>query len=99
MLYSARSEDFKSKLGQERAVATCKLLGLDALVGIGGDGTFRGLLSLAQQGLSVIGIPVPLTTILLVPHIPLATILLAILRWSPSTSFVIPCSPTSAARW
>lgn len=57
MLYSARSEDFKSQLGRERAVATCKLLGLDALVGIGGDGTFRGLLTLAQQGLSVIGIP------------------------------------------
>lgn len=57
MLYSARSEDFKSKMGQDRAMATCKLLGLDALVGIGGDGTFRGLLCLAQQGLSVIGIP------------------------------------------
>ncbi len=57
MLYSARSEDFKAKQGQERAVATCKLLGLDALVGIGGDGTFRGLLALAEQGLSVIGIP------------------------------------------
>ncbi len=57
MLYSARSEDFKAKAGQEKATATCKLLGLDALVGIGGDGTFRGLLCLAQQGLSVIGIP------------------------------------------
>ena len=57
LLYSARSEDFKAKAGQERAAATCKLLGLDALVGIGGDGTFRGLLALAQQGLSVIGIP------------------------------------------
>lgn len=57
MLYSARSDDFKAKAGQEKAAATCKLLGLDALVGIGGDGTFRGLLCLAQQGLSVIGIP------------------------------------------
>ena len=57
MLYTARSEDFKAKEGQAKAAATCKLLGLDALVGIGGDGTFRGLLCLAQQGLSVIGIP------------------------------------------
>ena len=57
MLYSARSDDFKAKAGQEKAAATCKLLGLDALVGIGGDGTFRGLLCLAEQGLSVIGIP------------------------------------------
>ena len=57
MLYSARSEDFMSKQGLERAEATCKLLGLEALVGIGGDGTFRGLLTLANKGLSVIGIP------------------------------------------
>lgn len=57
MLYSARSEDFMTKQGQEKAAATCKLLGLDALVGIGGDGTFKGLLCLAEQGLSVVGIP------------------------------------------
>ena len=57
LLYSARSEDFKAKEGQEKATATCKLLGLEALVGIGGDGTFRGLLCLAEHGLSVIGIP------------------------------------------
>ena len=41
MLYTARSEDFKAKEGQAKAAATCKLLGLDALVGIGGDGTDR----------------------------------------------------------
>lgn len=38
-------------------MATCKMLGLDALVGIGGDGTFSGLLCLAKRGLSVVGIP------------------------------------------
>lgn len=57
MLYSARSEEFKVEGGQEKALATCKLLGLDALVGIGGDGTFNGLLALARRGLPVIGIP------------------------------------------
>ena len=57
MLYSARSEEFKTPAGQESAVATCKMLGLDALVGIGGDGTFSGLLCLAKRGLSVVGIP------------------------------------------
>ena len=57
MLYSARSEEFKTPAGQERAVATCKMLGLDALIGIGGDGTFQGLLRLAERGLSVVGIP------------------------------------------
>jgi len=57
ILYSARSLEFKEEAGRNKALATCKLLGLDALVGIGGDGTFRGLLTLADSGISVIGIP------------------------------------------
>ena len=57
MLYSARSKEFMNEDGRNKALATCKLMGLDALVGIGGDGTFRGLLSLAQCGISVVGIP------------------------------------------
>ena len=57
VLYSARSEEFMTEEGLNQALGVCKLLGLDALVGIGGDGTFRGLLSLANHGISVIGIP------------------------------------------
>ena len=57
MLYSARSLEFMEDTGRNKALATCKLLGIDALVGIGGDGTFKGLLSLASRGISVIGIP------------------------------------------
>ena len=57
VLYSARSLEFKEEAGRNKALATCKLLGLDAVVAIGGDGTFKGLLSLANAGLSVIGIP------------------------------------------
>ncbi len=57
MLYSARSEDFMGESGHAKAVSTCKLLGLDALVGIGGDGTFRGLLTLVESGIAVMGIP------------------------------------------
>lgn len=57
MLYSARSEEFKVEGGQEKALATCKLLGLDALIGVGGDGTFNGLLALSRRGLPVIGVP------------------------------------------
>ncbi|NCE64581.1 6-phosphofructokinase [Pseudoflavonifractor sp. 524-17] len=57
MLYSARSEEFYQPKGREKAVSTCKLLGIDGLVGIGGDGTFRGLLELSKLGVSVVGIP------------------------------------------
>lgn len=57
MLYTARSEEFRSDPGQVKAQATCKMLGLDGIVGIGGDGTFKGLLELSKRGISVIGIP------------------------------------------
>ena len=40
-----------------RAVGTCKMLGLDGIVAIGGDGTFRGALELSRLGIPVVGIP------------------------------------------
>ena len=63
ILYTARSEEFTTPEGREKALATCKLLGLDGLVTIGGDGTFRGALALSRQAaekgmrLQVVGIP------------------------------------------
>ncbi|MBR2697240.1 MAG: 6-phosphofructokinase [Clostridia bacterium] len=57
ILYTARSEDFLSEKGRKRAVATCKMLGLDAIVAIGGDGTFRGALELSRLGIPVVGVP------------------------------------------
>lgn len=57
MLYTARSEEFLSEAGQRKAVSTCKLLGLDGIVAIGGDGTFRGALALSKFGVSVVGVP------------------------------------------
>ena len=57
ILYTARSEDFMSEKGRKRAVATCKMLGIDGIVAIGGDGTFRGALELSRLGVPVVGIP------------------------------------------
>ena len=57
MLYTARSEEFRTLEGQQKAASTCKLLGLDGIVGIGGDGTCRGLVELRKQGVSVAGVP------------------------------------------
>ena len=57
ILYPARSDEFRTQAGQEKAAATCKLLGLDGIVAIGGDGTFRGLQALAKHGIKVVGIP------------------------------------------
>ncbi len=57
ILYTARSDEFRTQAGQERAAATCKLLGLDGIVAIGGDGTFRGAQALSKHGISVVGVP------------------------------------------
>ncbi|MEA4964509.1 MAG: 6-phosphofructokinase [Oscillospiraceae bacterium] len=57
LLYTARSDEFRTEEGQKKAVATSRLLGLDGIVAIGGDGTFRGALALSQYGISVVGIP------------------------------------------
>ena len=57
MLYTARSMEFMEPAGRAKALATCKLLGLDGIVAIGGDGTFRGAQDLSKFGISVVGIP------------------------------------------
>ena len=57
ILYTARSDEFMTEKGRLKAVATCKMLGLDAIVAIGGDGTFRGALELSRLGIPVVGVP------------------------------------------
>ena len=57
ILYTARSEEFMTEAGQKKAVSTCKFLGLDSIIAIGGDGTFRGARALSKHGINVIGIP------------------------------------------
>ena len=57
ILYTARSKEFTTEEGQKKAVSVCKLLGLDSIIAIGGDGTFRGAKALSKHGINVIGIP------------------------------------------
>lgn len=57
ILYTARSKEFMTEEGQRKAVSTCKFLGLDSVIAIGGDGTFRGALALSKYGINVICIP------------------------------------------
>ena len=57
MLYTARSEEFMQPGGRQRAVATCRMLGLDGIIAIGGDGTFRGALELSRLGVPTVGVP------------------------------------------
>ena len=57
ILYTARSKEFMTEEGQRKAVSTCKFLGLDGIVAIGGDGTFRGAQALSSYGINVACIP------------------------------------------
>lgn len=58
ILRSARSMEFKTKEGREKAYNNLKEAGIDALVAIGGDGTFTGALVFNQEfNIPVIGIP------------------------------------------
>jgi len=57
VLYSDRCPEFKTPEGMARAVETCKTFGIDGIVAIGGDGTFRGATDLTAHGVPCIGIP------------------------------------------
>ena len=56
-LYSDRCPEFKTPEGMAKAVARCKEFGIDGIVAIGGDGTFRGATDLTAHGIPCIGIP------------------------------------------
>ncbi len=57
MLYTARCPEFMTDEGLKKAANTCKYLGIDGIVCIGGDGTFRGARDLAKMGIPTIGVP------------------------------------------
>ena len=57
ILYTARCLEFKTKEGQAKGLARCKELGIDALVVIGGDGSFRGAADLSKAGIPCVGLP------------------------------------------
>lgn len=57
ILHTARCPEMMTQEGLNKAAAIYKILGLDALVVIGGDGSYRGMAELAKLGVNCIGIP------------------------------------------
>ncbi len=57
ILKSARYMEFIEEDVQKKAIEQLQAYDIDALIGIGGDGTYKGLLALAKLGFPVIGIP------------------------------------------
>ena len=57
MLYTARSPLFKTEEGLQAAVENCKKHGIEGIVVIGGDGSYRGARDLSLRGIPCVGVP------------------------------------------
>lgn len=57
ILYSARCLEFKEEAGMQKAIETCREKGIEGIVIIGGDGSFRGARDLSLRGVPCIGLP------------------------------------------
>lgn len=57
ILQTARCPEFRTEEGQKLGADVCRKHGIDGIVVIGGDGSFRGAQKLAAQGINTIGVP------------------------------------------
>ncbi len=57
VLYTARCQEFTTPEGQQLGADICRKHGIDGIVVIGGDGSFRGAGKLAALGINTIGVP------------------------------------------
>lgn len=57
VLYTARSPEFKTEEGLQKAVHVCNEMGIDGIAVIGGDGSFRGASDLSARGIPCVGLP------------------------------------------
>ena len=57
VLYTARCPRFTTEEGMQEAIKNCKVNGIEGLIVIGGDGSFRGAKDLSLRGIPCIGIP------------------------------------------
>ncbi len=57
ILYSSRCPEFATPEGMDKALRACDKYNIDAVIAIGGDGTFRGATDLTNHGIPSIGIP------------------------------------------
>ena len=57
ILYTARSPEFMTEDGQKKGAEICRKYGIDGLVVIGGDGSYRGAGKLSALGINTVGLP------------------------------------------
>ena len=57
IFYTARCKEFTTPEGQQRGAEICRKHGIDGMVVIGGDGSFKGAGKLSALGINTIGLP------------------------------------------
>ena len=57
ILGTARCLEFKTEAGQKKGAEICRRHGIDGLVVIGGDGSYRGAQAMSRLGINTIGLP------------------------------------------
>ena len=57
ILGTARCTEFRTPEGQQKGAEICRKHGIDGIVVIGGDGSYRGAQALSKQGINTIGLP------------------------------------------
>ncbi len=57
ILRTARCEEFMTEAGRNKALTVLRVFGIDGLVVIGGDGSFKGANALSNLGVPTIGVP------------------------------------------
>lgn len=57
ILKTARCEEFRTEQGQKKALDVLRIFGIEGLVVIGGDGSFKGAQKLSHAGIKTIGLP------------------------------------------
>lgn len=56
-LHTARCPEFRTEEGMQKAIDTCRKNGIEGVVVVGGDGSFRGAQDLSRRGLPCVGVP------------------------------------------
>ena len=97
ILQTARCPEFRTEEGQKLGAEMCRKHGIEGIIVIGGDGSFRGAQKLAAQGINTIGIPGTIDLDISCTDYTIGLIQLLIQQWKPLTKSVIQRLPMNAA--
>ena len=97
ILYTARCKEFTTPEGQQRGAEICRKHGIDGMVVIGGDGSFKGAGKLSALGINTIGLPGTIDLDIACTITPSALIRQSIRQWRPLIRSAIHPLPMSVA--